>query len=431
MSVLGCFVLPHPPIILSEVGHGEEKAISETIESFKRIAKTIAQLRPDTIIMSSPHAPYLKQDFFISKTETEVGDLGRFGAPSISTQTKTDLELSEDLNLNFPQFAKSSVVQALDHGVLVPLHFITQEFIDFKFIRIGLSGLNRKDHIALGQQIQASARHLGRRIVFIASGDLSHRLKLDGPYGFHPSGPKFDQWICETLSQGRLDALNKCDQSLCDEAAECGYRSLLIMSGVLKGLQYTSQLNSYEGPYGVGYACASFLPIRDPYVALAKRAIDGIILDHQKITVLETTVKTLLNTQAGVFVSIHKQGQLRGCIGTLSATKTNVALEIIQCAIWAATEDYRFSPIEDSELDQLQLSVDVLGPAEKINSSAQGDVKRYGIIVSNGSRRGLLLPDLEGVDTVSQQISIALQKAGIRMSEAYTLERFEVVRHYD
>jgi len=429
MSVVGCFVLPHPPIILPEVGHGEEKAIEATRRSYKEIAQKIAQLRPDTIIISSPHAPFYKQSFFISKTENEVGDLHRFGASSVSFQTKTDLEFVALLNHKFTQFDLSIHSEPLDHGVMIPLYFITQELKDFKFIRLGLSGLNRKDHINLGQQIQTGAKILGRRVVFIASGDLSHRLKVDGPYGFHPSGPQFDHLICEQLSQGNFEALRQCSQSLSDEAAECGYRSLLILSGVLQGLDVQAKLNSYEGPFGVGYACASFLPIEDPYVALARQAIEQFVLNQEELSVPETTSEDLLKHQAGVFVSIHKQGQLRGCIGTLSPTQKNVALEIIQCALWAASEDYRFTPIKPDELSQLHLSVDVLGQPEKIASSASCDVKRYGVIVSNGSRRGVLLPDLEGVDTVTQQISIALQKAGIRMSEAYTLERFEVVRH--
>ena len=138
----------------------------------------------------------------------------------------------------------------------------------------------------------------------------------------------------------------------------------------------------------------------------------------------------MYETQAGVFVSIKKDGGLRGCIGTIRAVQASVAEEIIQNAISAATEDPRFSPVLKEELPWLSLSVDVLGYAERIDSEDALDVKRYGVIVTNGSRRGLLLPNLDGVDTAAEQVAIAKRKAGILEHENVLLERFEVVRHF-
>ena len=141
--------------------------------------------------------------------------------------------------------------------------------------------------------------------------------------------------------------------------------------------------------------------------------------------------RDLLYRRAGVFVSIHKNGSLRGCIGTISPTCSSIAQEIAQNAVSASTKDPRFSAIRPSELDELEITVDVLGDTEEISSPDQLDVKRYGVIVSKGRRRGLLLPNLDGVDTVEEQISIALQKAGLDTDEEnFELERFEVVRHY-
>ena len=138
----------------------------------------------------------------------------------------------------------------------------------------------------------------------------------------------------------------------------------------------------------------------------------------------------MYETQAGVFVSIKKDGGLRGCIGTIRAVQASVAEEIIQNAISAATKDPRFSPVLKEELPWLSLSVDVLGDAERIDSEDALDVKRYGVIVTNGSRRGLLLPNLDGVDTAAEQVAIAKRKAGILEHENVLLERFEVVRHF-
>jgi AmmeMemoRadiSam system protein A len=138
----------------------------------------------------------------------------------------------------------------------------------------------------------------------------------------------------------------------------------------------------------------------------------------------------MLREQAGVFVSLHKDGRLRGCIGTIQAARKNIAEEIVENGISAATKDPRFSPVLPDELDTLEISVDVLGEPEKIHSKEELDVKRYGVIVTKGFRRGLLLPNLDGVDTVDEQLAIALRKAGLPEREKnFEMQRFEVVRH--
>jgi AmmeMemoRadiSam system protein A len=136
-----------------------------------------------------------------------------------------------------------------------------------------------------------------------------------------------------------------------------------------------------------------------------------------------------MRERAGVFVSLKKHGQLRGCIGTFEPTQSSIAEEIIQNAISSATGDPRFSPVSPSELDGLDYSVDILTHPEPVEDKAQLDPKRYGVIVAAGRRRGLLLPDLEGVESVDMQISICRQKAGIMPAEPVKLYRFEVRRY--
>jgi len=169
---------------------------------------------------------------------------------------------------------------------------------------------------------------------------------------------------------------------------------------------------------------------QDAYVRLAREAIEAWVQKRQEIQPSVDIPEEMLHTRAGAFVSIHKNGALRGCIGTTAPTRKNLAQEIIENAESAATRDPRFSPITEDELPWLDISVDVLGTPEEIGSPDELDVKRYGVIVSSGRKRGLLLPDLSGVDTVEQQISIAMKKGGIRKNEPVRLQRFEVVRHY-
>ena len=151
---------------------------------------------------------------------------------------------------------------------------------------------------------------------------------------------------------------------------------------------------------------------------------------RKRIVVPDGLPEEMLTRRAGTFVSIHKNGRLRGCIGTIAATRANIAEEIIRNAVSACSSDPRFSPVRPEELRSLEITVDVLGEIEPVESEKELDVRRYGIIVSLGMKRGLLLPNLAGVNTVEEQIDIACRKGGIDRSEPYALERFEVVRHY-
>ena len=228
-----------------------------------------------------------------------------------------------------------------------------------------------------------------------------------------------------------------------------------VGQGAFDGLKIKATRFSHQDVTGVGYGICSFYPegpdetrrfrkLRieeeerklaalaensDDYVKLARRSLESYVLRKETIEVPKGLPAEMYSKQAGAFVSIHKQGSLRGCIGTILPTEDNVAAEIIQNAISASSFDPRFDPITADELKYLEINVDVLGEPEDIDSPSQLDVKRYGVIVSSGGKRGLLLPDLEGVDTVEDQIDIARRKAGIRPGERLKLQRFEVVRH--
>ena len=358
----------------------------------------------------------------------------------------------------------------IDHGTFVPLHFL-EEAIDLDsvtVVRMGLSGLSEADHRFLGRAIAEAARSLNRRCVLVASGDMSHKLKEDGPYGFAPEGPEFDRIVTELFAHGNLEGLFSPDAALCDGAAECGLRSFQIMAGALEatGEPFASELLSYEGPFGVGYAVAAFEiedapesteeeeaaeivreedreiggarggspawpphPGDDPIVALARASVESIVAQGTVLPLPTDAPEELTGRRAGAFVSLHKHGQLRGCIGTIAPVRKSLAEEVIRNGVAAATEDPRFAPVRPEELPFLEYSVDVLGESEPVDNLEELDPARYGVIVTRGHRRGLLLPDLEGVDTVFDQIAIAKQKAGIRPDEQVHLERFEVVRH--
>ncbi len=461
MGIVGGIMVPHPPLIVPDVGRGGESVIQETTAAYEKAADFVASLGPDTIVLSSPHSVMYSDYLHISPGYEASGDLGRFGAGNIKISVKYDSDLSNRLcelaeDENLPAGYMGERDKSLDHGTIVPLYFIMKKYTDFKLVRLGLSGISFADHYKMGQIVQKAAKELGRRVVFVASGDLSHKLQDDGPYGFDPNGPVYDEKIMDCMGRGAFGELLKFDPYLCDKAAECGHRSFIIMGGAFDGLSVETHKLSHQDVTGVGYGICTYKVIsgdddrryleqyleeekkallekkamEDPYVKLARKTIETYIKEGRVIKVPDGLPSEMYEKSAGAFVSLHIRGGLRGCIGTIAATCDCVAEEIIQNAISASTKDPRFEPVEESELDRLEYSVDVLGDAEDIDSKDKLDVKRYGVIVTNGFKRGLLLPDLDGVDSVDDQIAIAKRKAGIGAYEKVDLQRFEVVRHH-
>ena len=265
--IIKAYAVPHPPIILPEVGRGEERRIENTTLSFQRMAHEIEFLAPDTIVLSSPHAPAYADGFYIAGGDGGYGDLRSFGIPHVREEVSLDRTFSERLAVTLADrgIYTTGTTQGrggFDHGTLIPLRFIHQRFTDFKLVLIGISWLGSDVHREVGKVVARIAEELKRRVVFIASGDLSHVLKKDGPYGYRPEGPVFDAEIARIFREGDLEALFHFDPAILEEAAECGLRSFQMMAGVLDGAPYESELYSYEGTFGVGYAVASVTPKR-------------------------------------------------------------------------------------------------------------------------------------------------------------------------
>jgi len=461
MSLLKAYTLPHPPLAVPAVGKGKEcKEIMNTLNAMDRVALEIAAIAPETIIYITPHSTVYGDYFHISPGKTASGNLGRFGAPEVRFETGYDEELVKEIEsiASYNDIAAGTQGErdaALDHGVTVPMWFIDQRYTDYRSVRVSQSGLDPSEHYMLGQIISKAIEKTGRKTVMIASSDLSHKLENDGPYGFAPEGPEFDAIFTKALAEGDFLSLLNIPNSLRERAAECGYNSLMILAGCFDRQDVKAEILSYEGPFGVGYAVATFTPAGENdsrnilekyaesvlqasekrknaegvYQELARQSLEHVIRTGKKMPVPNGLAEEMIGRQAGVFVSLHKNGRLRGCIGTISPSTQNIAQEIIQNAVSAGLSDDRFAPISANELPYLEYKVDVLAAPEPIEGLEQLDVKKYGVIVTSGFKRGLLLPNLDGVDTVDGQVRIAKQKAGIRDDEAVRLERFEVVRH--
>lgn len=457
-------LLPHPPIIVPGVGRPDDlEQIKETTVAMKQIDGMLAQKPPETLVVFTPHGTVYSDAIIIYNDRALAGGLENFGL-NRDWQWETDLNLVEKISAigaesGLPVFAmkqsdasRGRFSKGLDHGVLVPLSFFNPAWAaQVKLVVIPLSYLPLEELYQFGKVVQRAAVALNRRVAVIASGDLSHCLKPGAPAPYDPRGKEFDLKLVELIDKGAVSAFFELDPVLLEKAAECGFRSLIMLLGTLDGIKFMSQVHSYQGPFGVGYAVASFQPEGDsqsmvealfqargaavrsrrekesPLVRYARQVVETN-LKGEKLSE-PADLKEYLQERAGVFVSIKKHGQLRGCIGTTEPTQPNVVAEVKQNAISAAMRDPRFESVSADELDDLVYSVDLLKQAEPISGIEELDPGRFGVIVRSGYRTGLLLPNLEGVETVNEQVAIARKKAGIGPNEPVELERFEVVRY--
>ncbi len=459
--IIGAVMVPHPPIAVAEIGKGEEQAIQVTLDSFARIAAYVEAKQPDTIILTTPHAVMYRDWFNVSRGDTAYGDFSRYRARNVSFKIPYDTEFVSRLDAlcseaHFPAGTEYDNDPLLDQGTMVPLYFVNQKYTDYKLVRIGLSGLPLSMHYQFGTLIQKICEADEKRYLIIASGDLSHCEKEDGPYGYRPEGPEYDKRLMQDMGEAAFGNLMQYEDAVLEKAQECGHRSFTILGGILDRKAIHAEVLSHEATFGVGYGfviydilgedasrnfleqydtevkayCRDASENGDAYISLAAETIRRWTCSHQKPPVPDALPNEMLNQRAGVFVSIHKLGSLRGCIGTILPCRKNIAEEIIANAVSACSRDPRFDAVREEELPYLEISVDVLNQPEPIADPAMLDVKRYGVIVSSDDgRRGLLLPNLDGVDTVEEQIAIARSKAGIGAYEQIHLERFEVVRH--
>jgi AmmeMemoRadiSam system protein A len=464
--LLSGFIMPHPPILIDKIGKGTENNCPQVLEALDKVSMKIKELAPETIVFITPHGPVFSDGMAIGYDEKLVGNLEQFGNFDTRFEKSNDLELVDKLifesgKIDIPLLKLDDdnadyfdIPKTLDHGTTVPMHFIDKHYSAYKMVHLTYGLFDSTKLYEFGMLLNRVIKSLGRKTVIIASGDMSHALMEKGPYAYHPSGAKFDDKMKFLLLEQDVKGLMFFDETLQHDASECGKRSIDILLGALDVYKYESNFYAYEGPFGVGYLVMGFegltesgasqfnellkhklvseknrLENESRFVQLARRAIENY-LGLREDVMDDSITYEMLDTRAGVFVSLKKQGALRGCIGTIGPTEDNIALEIVANAIKAGFEDPRFPELESGELNELAISVDVLMAPEEIESIEALDPKKYGVIVTSGYKRGLLLPNLEGIDTAEEQVRIACQKGSIGPNDSFKLERFEVVRYY-
>lgn len=458
--------LPHPPIAVKEVGRSETGRIAATVKAMEIIAEEIRTADPDVVVAITPHGHVFSDTVTITALDVLAGDLADFGAPQIKIEFKLDREAAYAIAKHCQQSTLGCAMldegilnhlgrsEKLDHGLVVPLSFLVKAGWQKKLVPINIALFPYEELYQIGMIMRDALNDLKRKWVLLISGDMSHSLLPGAPGGYSPQGARFDEIIRQSLREGDVKRMFNIDRELIHEAAECGLRPLIMGLGALDGSEIEPEELSYEGPFGVGYLAVRLKPgkkntsrqiCQDLFqtrkeklagtrskeslpVRLARASIAYYMAEGRYLQV-PPGYKELGYTQAAVFVSLKKHGALRGCIGTIEPEYQNMGEEIIYNAVSAALRDPRFEPLQPEELDELEISVDVLEKPEAVAAISELNPAKYGVIVSKGSKRGLLLPDLAGIKDAKEQVRIARQKAGISPSEAVKLERFTVTRY--
>jgi len=252
--VQGC-VCPHPPLLIPAVGGDNRTRVAATVAAMERLAAETGEV--DLAVVVSPHTPGFADAVGVRSPATLGGDFGDFRCPDVGVEIDNDIEFVERL-LERSAGGDGPAIeplhdQRLDHGVLVPLFFLSARRL------VNLSVMREYDvHAELGRMVRETADELGRDVLFVASGDLSHRLQPGAPAGYDPRGARFDAAVVSLFAAGDLEGLRSIDADLVRGAGECGLRSFIALGAFLGDQAAPARVLSYEGPFGVGYAVAAF-----------------------------------------------------------------------------------------------------------------------------------------------------------------------------
>jgi AmmeMemoRadiSam system protein A len=428
-------LMAHAPILVPGVGKENLAFAGATARAMEVVARRAAAARPDAIVVISPHSPRRPGAFGIWRGPRLRGSLEDFGAPG----DRVDLPVDEELAHRLEAEATAGKLRTweiagepLDHGAIVPLCYLVAAGWKGPTVVVGLNYPDEGGLAELGRAIAAAARALGRRVAVVASGDMSHRLTRSAPGGFHPDAHRFDETFVAALRAGKPDGLGRIDPALREAAGEDVVDSTRIALAASGERTEGHQLLSYEGPFGVGYGVAIlFEPARAPagsrlddLTAVARSAIEAGVRGESGAPPFAAAGE--LTQRRGVFVTLWTEsGDLRGCMGSPAPSQPDLVGETWESARLAAFHDFRFPAVRGREVDRLRISVTILGDLEPVASPADLDPAVYGVVVrASDGRRALLLPGIEGIDSVAKQLEITRRKAGIRPDEPIEIQRF-------
>jgi AmmeMemoRadiSam system protein A len=466
-------LLPHAPVLVPGVGGDRLADVAATVRAMATVARRAVATQPETLVLVSPHSPRRPGAFGLWRTSQLRGSLERFGSPEDRVDLPLDRAFADQLETEAARRGLRTwhiADKLLDHGAIVPLCYLVAAGWKGPTVILSLNYPGEGGLEELGQAIAAVAQQRHRRTAIIASGDMSHRLTPAAPNGFHPDGRRFDEALIALLRQGAYREIARIDSALEKSAAEDAADSTRIAVTAAGYRTEGHEVLSYEGPFGVGYgvavlcepetggksaaesdpSCSREHERVDPETStrsrsrpqetlpqsevlasfsdlpfVARRAVAAALGGGPKNPPFQAAGE--LTRRQSVFVTLRTEnGKLRGCIGSLAPTEKDLVWETWRFAEAAASHDYRFKPVTAAELPGMHFSVTVLGELEPAASPAELNPAVYGVVVTAADgRKGVLLPDIAGIDSVAEQIAIARDKAGIDSDEPVELQRFQ------
>jgi len=262
MSLVFAAITPHPPLLIPAIGKDLIKKIDKTKRALEKLEEELYLSKPEIICIISPHGRLYADAFSLNLAKHFETNLTEFGDLTTKLRFKNAAVLAARVQRGSHQYKSCPVVtmteKFLDHGSAVPLFYLTAHLPNIAILPIGFCDLDWKTHLEFGGLLKKMVIRTNKRVAIIASGDLSHALQTDAPAGFNAAGPEFDAKIQELLATRNTTGLLNLDPSLIHAAAECGFRSFLILMGLLRDTHYTYESLSYEAPFGVGYLTANF-----------------------------------------------------------------------------------------------------------------------------------------------------------------------------
>ena len=453
-GIIFAVLMPHAPILVPEVGRRETGTAIASVRAMRIVAERLECRRPAIVVVISPHSPRKPHAFGIWAGNRLLGSFSQFGAPQASVTLPNALRLVKSLEgqagrLGLPMWEISAI--SLDHGALVPLWYLVQAGWRGPTAVVSLNYPGEGQLSDFGAALRAATAELRQPVAIVASGDMSHRLTINAPAGYEPCAKEFDQTLIRFLRAGAYHELEHIDAALQERAAEDAVDSTTVALAAVNWRSTGHEVLSYEGPFGVGYGVAVLFDSVQPAPLRSREAqeqqcypiwlatLPRVARNAVKSTLFETldlgppAETKCLSMRRGLFVTIRNlEGEVRGCVGTLSPKWQNVIEETRRLAHAAAFLDTRFPAVTPEEYPNLCFEISIVGPLEPVSSEADLDPSAYGVVATTrDGREGCLLPDVEGVRSIAQQVAFVRLKGGIQPGEHVRLHRFRTLKLYE